>query len=225
MTLTLNSFVEISNFVLGNPITVIFGLTGKKEVDEAHLGLIDNLKENFDSVKFGKISPLGPSEVSAIKQFDLKELPTVLLFICEDLKPVEVINGYNPGLVFEKIENIVKSKGNSLKIPTDLNQKIKILTNFKSMVIFMKGIKEEPFCKFSRALVQLLSSINVVNYAHYNIFEDEEIRQGLKDYHNWPTFPQICINGEFIGGYDIVQEMNSNNELISEIPKDAFLDN
>ncbi|KAH7647838.1 glutaredoxin [Cryptosporidium bovis] len=220
--ITLNSFVEISNFVLGNPISFILGLSGKNELDEAYLELTNKLEENFESVKFGKISPLGSNEISAIKQFDLKELPAVLLFTCEDLRPSEIMNEYNPGLIFEKVESIAKSKS-TLKIPSDLNQKIKILTNFKSMVIFMKGIKEEPFCKFSKALVQLLNSINVTNYGHYNIFEDEEIRQGLKEYNNWPTFPQIFINGEFIGGYDIIQEMNDNNELINEIPKDAFL--
>lgn len=219
MFTTLNSFVEITDFVLGNCFTAIFILSGKEEIDVNLVELEGILQESFGNVKFGKILPSGVNEISAIKQLNIKELPSILLFTCKSLKPYKVISGYNPSELHSGLEELIKIQ--NLSIPNK-NEKFKILTNFKSLMIFMKGIKEEPYCRFSKGLVSLFDSINVKNYGHYNIFENEETRQGLKEYHNWPTFPQICINGEFIGGLDILNEMHSNGELINEIPKDAF---
>lgn len=80
------------------------------------------------------------------------------------------------------------------------------------VVIFMKGTQGQPMCGFSARAVQILLS-----YGHpikdFNVFESEEIRQGIKEFTNWPTLPQIFINGEFIGGCDIVTEMHENGEL------------
>ncbi|OII73316.1 thioredoxin-like protein [Cryptosporidium ubiquitum] len=215
----LNSFVGITDFVLGNCFSVIFMLSGKEEIDASFIELEKILQESFSNIKFGKILPSGLNEISAIKQFDVKELPSILLFTCESLKPYKLISGYNPSELHSSLEELTKIQ--NLNIPSK-NEKFKILTNFKSLMVFMKGIKEEPYCKFSKGLVSLFDSINVKNYGHYNIFENEETRQGLKEYHNWPTFPQICINGEFIGGLDILNEMYSNGNLVNEIPKDAF---
>ncbi|CAD98438.1 glutaredoxin-like protein; 2 thioredoxin folds [Cryptosporidium parvum Iowa II] len=219
MSTTLNSFVGITDFVLGNCLSAILILSGKEEIDGSLLELENVLQESFSNVKFGKISPSGVNEISAIKQFDVKELPSILLFTCQSLKPYKVISGYNPSELHTNLEELIKIQ--NLSIPSQ-NEKFKILTNFKSLMVFMKGIKEEPYCRFAKGLVSLLDSIKVKNYGHYNIFENEETRQGLKEYHNWPTFPQICINGEFIGGLDILNEMHSNGELVNEIPKDAF---
>ena len=80
------------------------------------------------------------------------------------------------------------------------------------IVIFMKGTQQAPQCGFSGRSVQILQS-----YGHpikdFNVFASEEIRQGIKEYTNWPTLPQIFINGEFIGGCDIITEMHENGEL------------
>ena len=80
------------------------------------------------------------------------------------------------------------------------------------IVIYMKGTQQAPQCGFSMKAVQILSS-----YGHpvkdRNIFESEELRQGIKEFTNWPTIPQIFINGDFVGGCDIVTEMHENGEL------------
>ncbi|XP_006621664.1 glutaredoxin-related protein 5, mitochondrial isoform X2 [Apis laboriosa] len=86
------------------------------------------------------------------------------------------------------------------------------------VVVFMKGVPDSPKCGFSNAVVQILRMHNVKYDAH-NVLEDEQLRQGIKDFSNWPTIPQVFINGEFVGGCDILLEMHRNGELIAELKK------
>lgn len=81
------------------------------------------------------------------------------------------------------------------------------------IVTFIKGVPEQPMCGFSRAVVQILN-IHGVKYKSFNVLEDESLRQGMKDYSQWPTFPQVYVDGKFIGGADILYEMHKNKELI-----------
>ena len=80
------------------------------------------------------------------------------------------------------------------------------------VVIYMKGTADAPMCGFSARSVQILQSYNVPIKDH-NVLASEDLRQGIKEFTNWPTVPQIFINGEFIGGCDIVTEMHENGEL------------
>jgi monothiol glutaredoxin len=84
------------------------------------------------------------------------------------------------------------------------------------IVVYMKGTPSFPMCGFSAATVQVLDSYNVP-YESVNVLEDPAIREGIKRYSNWPTIPQVYINGEFVGGCDIVREMHANGELESLI--------
>lgn len=81
------------------------------------------------------------------------------------------------------------------------------------VVLFMKGTAQFPQCGFSGRAVQLLKACGVKNVVTINVLEDEEIRQGIKDYSNWPTIPQLYVKGEFIGGADIMGEMYESGEL------------
>ncbi len=80
------------------------------------------------------------------------------------------------------------------------------------VMIYMKGTPEAPMCGFSAQVVSVLKSYNVPFKAR-NILEDPELRQGIKDFTEWPTIPQVFINGEFVGGCDIVNELHGNGEL------------
>ena len=80
------------------------------------------------------------------------------------------------------------------------------------IVLYMKGSAVFPQCGFSAAVVQVLSQLGVP-FKDVNVLEDSDIRQGIKDFTNWPTIPQLYIKGEFIGGCDIVREMYENGEL------------
>ena len=91
---------------------------------------------------------------------------------------------------------------------TILNQ---VTTN--SVVLYMKGTPQSPQCGFSGAVVQILKACGVQNFAAVNVLADPEIRDGIKAYANWATIPQLYINGEFVGGADIVREMYEQGEL------------
>jgi monothiol glutaredoxin len=80
------------------------------------------------------------------------------------------------------------------------------------IILYMKGTPNFPMCGFSAATVQVLDSYNVA-YESVNVLEDPAIREGIKQYSNWPTVPQLYINGEFVGGCDIVREMHAKGEL------------
>ncbi|XP_074597456.1 glutaredoxin 3 [Brevipalpus obovatus] len=99
----------------------------------------------------------------------------------------------------------------------DLNSRLKSLLNKSKIMVFMKGTKENPRCKFTRALLEILNGIQA-EFEAFDILEDEEVRQGLKALSNWPTYPQVYVNGSLIGGLDIIRELNEVGEL-----KSAFL--
>jgi monothiol glutaredoxin len=80
------------------------------------------------------------------------------------------------------------------------------------VVLFMKGTKQFPMCGFSGQVVQILDYLGAP-YQDVNVLENDEIRQGIKDYSNWPTIPQLYVKGEFVGGCDIVREMFQAGEL------------
>jgi monothiol glutaredoxin len=94
----------------------------------------------------------------------------------------------------------------------DANQIIDNEVKSNDVVLFMKGTPQFPMCGFSGQVVQILSYLGVP-YKGVNVLEDETVRQGIKDYSNWPTIPQLYVKGEFIGGCDITREMFQAGEL------------
>jgi len=94
----------------------------------------------------------------------------------------------------------------------DAKTEIKNIINKNDICLFMKGVPEAPQCGFSMAVSNILKHLNV-NYKGINVLENENIRQGVKEYSDWPTIPQLYIKGEFIGGCDIVKEMFEKGEL------------
>ena len=81
------------------------------------------------------------------------------------------------------------------------------------VVLYMKGSKQIPQCGFSATVVQVLDRVGVTNFKDINVLSDAEIREGIKQFTNWPTIPQLYVKGEFIGGCDIVREMYESGEL------------
>lgn len=95
---------------------------------------------------------------------------------------------------------------------SSLNQKLHQLVNRHRIMLFMKGIPSSPRCGFSRQIVEILDSFNI-SYDAFNILEDEEVRQGLKEFSDWPTYPQLYVEGDLVGGLDIVKEMQESGDL------------
>ena len=96
---------------------------------------------------------------------------------------------------------------------SDVQEKIDSLVKNNRVMLFMKGTAQFPQCGFSGRAIQILKACGVDNIATVNVLEDPEVRQGIKDYSNWPTIPQLYIKGEFIGGSDIMNEMFESGEL------------
>lgn len=96
---------------------------------------------------------------------------------------------------------------------SNVQQRIDELVKGNRVVLFMKGNPTFPQCGFSGRAVQILKACGVTELKTVNVLEDEEIRQGIKEYANWPTIPQLYINGEFVGGSDIMREMYQSGEL------------
>ena len=100
---------------------------------------------------------------------------------------------------------------------------IKNAINDNSVVLFMKGTAQFPQCGFSGKIVDILRKSGLSNIATINVLEDEDVRQGIKDFSSWPTVPQLYINGKFIGGSDIVSEMFESGELKQMLEDEKLL--
>tara|TARA_B110000438_G_C15699737_1_gene600497 strand:- start:526 stop:843 length:318 start_codon:yes stop_codon:yes gene_type:complete len=104
----------------------------------------------------------------------------------------------------------------------DINEKIKGLVEKNSICLFMKGTPDAPQCGFSLAIANVLKHLSV-KFEGINVLEDENLRNGIKVYSDWPTIPQLYIKGEFIGGCDIVKEMFEKGELKTLLEKKSLI--
>ena len=96
---------------------------------------------------------------------------------------------------------------------TDINSKIKDNNSKDPVVLYMKGNPTFPQCGFSSTVVQILKHLGV-NFQSYDVLQDENLREGIKSFSNWPTIPQLYIKKEFVGGCDIMKEMAESGELL-----------
>ena len=96
----------------------------------------------------------------------------------------------------------------------DIKNEIKKLIDTNNVCLFMKGVPDAPQCGFSMTVSNILKHLNV-NFKGINVLDDQNLRQGIKEYSDWPTIPQLYIKGEFIGGCDIVKELFESGELKS----------
>jgi len=176
------------------------------------------------SVKFHQLAAESLPNVSM--KHEIVAVPTVLLF--RRGKAVDRVDGVNAAEVTKKVK--AHAADPSADIPSgpappkeDLNTKLKRLINTRKCMLFMKGHPDEPKCGFSKQFVAIMKEMNA-EYGTFDILTDDEVRQGLKTYSNWPTFPQLYIDGELIGGLDIVREMIEAGELQSMLPTKVKLE-
>nr|XP_033324959.1 glutaredoxin-3-like isoform X2 [Megalopta genalis] len=172
----------------------------------------------YKGVKFAKIEAEKVPDVSL--KAGITAVPTVILAKNETI--VDRVDGANPSAIAEKIKRHSVSKESipleAWKPQQNLEDRLKKLTNQAPCMLFMKGNPANPRCGFSRTIVSILDSCNA-DYQSFDILQDNDVREGLKKFSNWPTYPQLYINGELIGGLDIVKEMNEAGEFESMLPK------
>ena len=95
----------------------------------------------------------------------------------------------------------------------DTQERIKQIVEQNAVVLFMKGTAQFPMCGFSGRAIQVLKACGVDDITTVNVLDDDAIRQGIKEFSNWPTIPQLYVKGEFVGGCDIIREMFETGEL------------
>ncbi|ESQ44970.1 hypothetical protein EUTSA_v10010760mg [Eutrema salsugineum] len=122
------------------------------------------------------------------------------------------IYGINSNLKLKPASSAAKFRCSASALTPQLRDTLEKLVNSNKVVLFMKGTRDFPMCGFSNTVVQILKNLNVP-FEDVNILENEMLRQGLKEYSNWPTFPQLYIGGEFFGGCDITLEAFQSGEL------------
>ena len=191
------------------------------------LALIDGKVSEPATMKSEEIVRLLNDNGIRFSSFDLQTADEALLrALKERLKvdefPCLVVQQEAVGN-YDKIKQLSDNKELQSKVPKDnvilsFNEKLKGLTNKSPVMIFMKGAPNAPQCGFSRRLVDLLNKYNV-EFGHFDILSDNTVRERLKEFSNWKTYPQVYIEGEFVGGLDIVLEMDSQGELYPMVEK------
>jgi len=172
--------------------------------------------QSLAEVKFYQLQAENLPEISM--KHEIVAVPTVLLF--RQSKAIDRVDGVNAVELTKKVKAHAATKLPLGTIPApkeDLETKLKRLINANKCMLFMKGHPAEPKCGFSRQTVAILNGLDA-QYGTFDILTDEEVRQGLKTFSNWPTFPQLYIDGDLIGGLDIIKEMIEAGELQSIIP-------
>ncbi|KAJ1971479.1 glutaredoxin [Dimargaris xerosporica] len=109
----------------------------------------------------------------------------------------------------------------STEVKQDLNTRLKELIHRANVMTFIKGTPTQPRCGFSKQLIGILNDHHV-KFGYFDILTDDEVRQGLKEYSSWPTYPQLYIEGELCGGLDIIKEMVQSGEFVESLPASAI---
>lgn len=134
--------------------------------------------------------------------------------ICfQNQKAVHRIDGIDIGDLTNACKTLAGTSGAENSKAT-LEDRLKALINKSKVMVFMKGNREGPKCGFSKQIVQILNDTKV-DYETFDILQDEEVRQGLKTFSDWPTYPQVYVKGELQGGLDIIKEMLASGELLN----------
>jgi len=178
--------------------------------------VLSELAKEFVHAAFIRVSAEDIPDVT--QHYGVECVPTFVLL--KELKVIDKVEGADAA----KLSKVVKFHATSFVAPMinnkpqNLDERLKKLVNCHSCMLFMKGNPEEPKCGFSRQIIQLLNE-NSIDFKHFDILSDDEVRQGLKKYSDWPTYPQVYSNGELIGGLDIVKELSESGELLDALPK------
>uniref|UniRef100_A0A2M4APH6 Putative glutaredoxin-related protein n=1 Tax=Anopheles triannulatus TaxID=58253 RepID=A0A2M4APH6_9DIPT len=169
---------------------------------------------DLGAIQFLDVPAEDLSEVSLHHQID--SVPTVLFFRAGTA--IDRIDGVDVGALSSKARKYAgacaaAAVGSSNSTSSgNLEERLKQLINRSKVMIFMKGDRNTPRCGFSKQLIAIINDTGV-EYDTFDILTDEAVRQGLKTFSNWPTYPQVYVNGELIGGLDIIKELLEGGEL------------
>ncbi|KAJ1642016.1 glutaredoxin [Coemansia erecta] len=189
--------------------------------------VIDDLATKYSKTQFFKIEAESFEDIS--EAYEINAVPTVI--VAKKAKILARVEGANVAEVVQQVAtNCGAANGvgsqqsaaeSSSEFKQDLNTRLKGLIERAPVMVFIKGTAAQPRCGFSKKIIGMLNEQNI-KYGYFDILTDEQVRQGLKEYSDWPTYPQLYINGELVGGVDIVSEMTESGELIEMIPEESI---
>ncbi|XP_053672035.1 glutaredoxin-3 [Anopheles nili] len=167
-------------------------------------------QSDFKSLQYLDVPAEDLSEISLHHQID--SVPTILFFRAGTA--VDRIDGVDVGTLTQKVKKYAGATGLNATagVASNIEVRLKELINVSKVMIFMKGDRNTPRCGFSKQLIAIINDTGV-EYETFDILTDEAVRQGLKTFSNWPTYPQVYVNGELVGGLDIIKELLEGGEL------------
>eukprot|EP01116_Phalansterium_solitarium_P016409 TRINITY_DN3817_c0_g1_i2.p1 TRINITY_DN3817_c0_g1~~TRINITY_DN3817_c0_g1_i2.p1 ORF type:complete len:361 (-),score=121.45 TRINITY_DN3817_c0_g1_i2:909-1949(-) len=182
--------------------------------------IFDQLAASYHNLKFVKVDAEKFEELT--ERFEVNAVPTFLFVKAH--KVLDRIEGASPAELAQKVASYSKAhtaepaaaaaEPAAASAPgVELNTRLHQLINQAPVMLFMKGTPAAPACGFSSKIVKLLQDQGVTSFGHFNILSDEQVRSGLKVYSNWPTFPQLYVDGKLVGGLDIVTELIEQDEF------------
>lgn len=170
-------------------------------------------QDAYKTLKFINVAVEEIPEVA--QQHEIEAVPTVIFF--QSTKAVHRIDGIDIADFTASVKKLASATpaGSPAGGSTgSLEDRLKALIHKGNVMVFMKGDRNTPKCGFSKQLIQILNDTGVP-YETFDILTDEQVRQGLKTYSDWPTYPQVYVKGELQGGLDIIKEMLAGGELLN----------
>jgi len=188
--------------------------------------IFSKLSTQHPHLVFAKVEAEKVPEIS--EKYSIEAVPHFLFL--KDGAVVDTVEGFNPPELAKKVAKysaqvpatpaptLAPSTVQSTTPSSDLASRLSKLTNSAPVMLFMKGTPETPQCGFSSKIVNILKEKGI-QFSSFNILSDQEVRDGLKKFSNWPTYPQLYVEGKLIGGLDIVKELAEQGELDEILPK------
>jgi len=209
--------------------------------------VVEELAAEYKQVQFVNVE--AERGESLVEKYQVNNVPTSILFQGDKL--ITKIEGASPTKLVELVRTHVTSPSSSSssspssttttststdnksettnkrkieetkeETKEELNARLKTLVSSAPVLLFMKGTPTAPRCGFSREIVELLNTEGVL-FSYFDIFTDQTVREGLKDYSNWRTYPQLYVGGELVGGLDVIKELHQGSEFLPKIPKEC----
>ncbi|XP_050535485.1 glutaredoxin 3 [Daktulosphaira vitifoliae] len=207
MVTLITTVKEFEDFKLSGQLSVVHFYADWSIPCQHMNGILDDLAVEYKNIKFGKCLAEDLAEVSI--KYNISAVPK-FIFFSNDAQ-VDSLDGADAIQLNKKIQSLI-SKAEKKEEIEDISLRLKSLIRSAPVMLFMKGSKSQPKCKFSTAIVNLLNEVGV-DFKTFDILEDNIVREKLKTFSNWPTYPQLYIKGELIGGLDIVKELKETGEL------------
>ncbi|EAL69528.1 glutaredoxin family protein [Dictyostelium discoideum AX4] len=240
MANTINTNEEFENILKDNKFLVVMFWADWSKPSTQMRDVFDQLAKQAtnqanNKLLFLKVEAEKVHQISG--RYNVKSVPTCIFL--NQGKLVQSVVGANPSELALQTNNFSKTCDtlpleeqqqqqqseeiiNKIKLDQEqekklLNERLEKLVNQSPVMLFMKGNPEKPQCGFSNKTVTILKE-NGFEFGSFDILQDQAVRNGLKEYSNWPTYPQLYINGKLVGGYDIIKDLNEEGELIDLKP-------